>query len=85
MSEPCKRCKGEGTEPTPVEPKKTGRGWRRTWAISVPVAEQEHGADTLDGLLQTVAEGPIGVALGYDARTPRYFLLVAVLHEAATA
>lgn len=83
MSKPCKRCGGGGTEPVKVETVKPERGWRRTWAVAVPVNEQEHGAETLDGLLQAVAAGPIGVALGYDARTPRYFLLVAVLHEAA--
>ena len=80
----CKRCGGAGREPAPASIDKPPTAKvRRNWNVAIPKNELDTGAEVLDALLDTIADGPIGVALGYDKGTPKYFLLVAALHELA--
>jgi hypothetical protein len=51
---------------------------RRTFSVWIP-ADIEDGAETLDGLVDALRE-VIGPQLGYDEKTPDYYLLVAGLY-----
>jgi len=67
-----------------VQPKVTRknepRKVRKTWSISVPVAEQEDGAEVLDTNLETIRERFAQAGLPYgDEETVRYYVLSAAL------
>lgn len=61
---------------TPTEEKKN----RQTWAISIPVTEQENGYMVLDELLEAAREKLDDAGVSYStARTARYHVLTATL------
>lgn len=79
---PCKRCHGSGEEPKQEDPQWTEEGGEKpkaVYAVRIPKAELAWGHKQLTERIRE-AGGKLS-ELGYDEKTPPYYILSAVLHD----
>ena len=80
---PCRRCQGSGQEPPKEDPEWTeeegGEKLKTVYAVRIPKAELSFGHKQLTTLIRE-AGGNLK-ELGYDEKTPPYYILSAVLFD----